>query len=149
MTTGNININTSFEIHNCVSCGIPFFIESVHSKSLQQTGARFFCINGHSQVFTQTLVKDNEALRKKISELENKLLEKPQFENFHNEIIGLEILRLVKKKMTISNFSRRIELSRNVCYDIFKRDSIDSELLFKISKALNVDLFTFFSQRLK
>lgn len=44
--------------------------------------------------------------------------------------------------MSVAEFSRRINRTRSVAYDIFKRESIDTELLTQIGKVLRVDLFT-------
>ena len=42
-----------------------------------------------------------------------------------------------EKSMTIAEFSRRINRDRTTVYDIFKRKSIDTDLLIKISEVLD------------
>ena len=46
---------------------------------------------------------------------------------------------LVKKQMTISEFAGRISRDRTTLYNIFKRKSLDIELLLLISNALDFD----------
>jgi transcriptional regulator with XRE-family HTH domain len=56
--------------------------------------------------------------------------------------IGLEIRKVLKKNgMTVSEFARRINSSRENAYSIFKRKSIDTELLQTISAVLGHDFF--------
>ena len=43
--------------------------------------------------------------------------------------------------MTVEEFAEKINCERTTIYDIFKRKSIDSELLFRISEALNFDFY--------
>lgn len=50
-----------------------------------------------------------------------------------------EVLR--EKKFSVSLFAQKINTNRNNVYDIFKRKSIDTELLYKISKILNYNFF--------
>jgi predicted transcriptional regulator len=47
--------------------------------------------------------------------------------------------------MTKSEFARRISTSPQNIYGIFKRKSIDSELLRDISRVLNFDFFQYYS----
>ena len=60
--------------------------------------------------------------------------------------MGLHIGKLIGERltqigMTKSEFARRINKARQNVNDILKRQSIDTELLFSISKALNYDFF--------
>ncbi len=56
--------------------------------------------------------------------------------------IGSEIHKILKKKgMTVSEFARRINSSRENAYSIFKRKSVDTELLQTISRVLQHDFF--------
>ncbi|MGV3632269.1 MAG: helix-turn-helix domain-containing protein [Bacteroidota bacterium] len=48
------------------------------------------------------------------------------------------------KGMTISEFSRRLNNSRENVYSIFKRKSIDTALLYKISMVLDYNFFELF-----
>ena len=60
--------------------------------------------------------------------------------------IGEEIQeRLRQKRMKVIEFSRRINTNRNNVYDIFNRKSIDTNLLEKISEALEFDFFRLYS----
>lgn len=52
---------------------------------------------------------------------------------------------LEEKGMTKSEFSRRIETSPQNIYGIFRRKSIDTDLLRKISIVLEFDFFTYYS----
>ena len=49
--------------------------------------------------------------------------------------------RVMESPMTIKEFADRISCERTTVYDIFERKSIDSELLLKISEALNFDFY--------
>lgn len=56
--------------------------------------------------------------------------------------IGSEIHKVLKKNgMTVSEFARRINSSRENVYSIFKRKSIDTDLLDIISRVLSHDFF--------
>lgn len=59
--------------------------------------------------------------------------------------IGEAIKNIFESKgMTISEFSRRLNNSRENVYSIFKRKSIDTALLYKISSVLNYNFFELF-----
>lgn len=56
--------------------------------------------------------------------------------------IGIEIKNeLEKQERTISWFSRKLYCDRSNVYDIFKRQSIDTELLLRISIILGRNFF--------
>lgn len=56
--------------------------------------------------------------------------------------IGTKIKFVVNKKgISVSEFSRRINKSRENVYSIFKRKSIDTVLLSKIGEVLEHDFF--------
>lgn len=60
--------------------------------------------------------------------------------------IGSKIQEVYQKTgMKRSAFAYAIDLTPNVVYNIFKRESIDTTLLLKISKALSHDFFQYFS----
>ncbi|MCE3229774.1 MAG: hypothetical protein K0S32_4325 [Bacteroidetes bacterium] len=52
---------------------------------------------------------------------------------------------IYRQGVSISGFARKINRSRNVVYDIFERESIDTALLNKIGKILNCDFFSLYS----
>ncbi|HEV8081005.1 MAG TPA: hypothetical protein VGP43_09845 [Chitinophagaceae bacterium] len=52
---------------------------------------------------------------------------------------------LYKQNISVIDFGSRINRSRNVVYDIFERESIDTALLHKIGKELRVDFFSIYS----
>jgi len=52
--------------------------------------------------------------------------------------------KLREKGISVSEFARRINTNRNNVYDIFRRDSIDTQLLQKISIVLDYDFFQHF-----
>jgi len=60
--------------------------------------------------------------------------------------IGNKIKATVTKKgMSVSEFGRRINKSRENVYSIFKRKSIDTALLSSISKVLEHDFFQYYT----
>ena len=61
-------------------------------------------------------------------------------DNIQNVHIGAIIEKKLKEKlMTVTEFADKINRERSTVYDIFKRKSIDTELLVVISKALDYD----------
>lgn len=54
---------------------------------------------------------------------------------------------LYKQGISVSVFAKKISRSRNVVYDIFERESIDTDLLNKIGKILNCDFFSMYSSQ--
>ena len=52
---------------------------------------------------------------------------------------------VVKKGMTVSEFGRRINKSRENIYSIFKRKSLDTALLSTISRVLDHDFFQYYT----
>ncbi|PBQ32920.1 hypothetical protein CNR22_14430 [Sphingobacteriaceae bacterium] len=60
--------------------------------------------------------------------------------------IGKKIKEVWKKsRLKGTEFAAAINRDRQVIYDIFKRESIDTELLQQISKVLNHDFFSYYS----
>lgn len=63
-----------------------------------------------------------------------------KIENIH---IGSIIKQKVKEQsLTIKEFADKINCERSTVYDIYERKSIDSELLIRISEALNFDFYS-------
>jgi transcriptional regulator with XRE-family HTH domain len=63
--------------------------------------------------------------------------------------IGTEIKAAFEKTgMTITKFSKRLNMSRENVYSIFNRQSIDTGLLVLISEVLEFDFFSLYVQRL-
>ena len=62
-----------------------------------------------------------------------------------------EIIRqeFEKSGLSASQFARMINKERTLVYHLFKRQSIDTDLLYQISMILNVDLFQLFSEKLR
>jgi len=57
--------------------------------------------------------------------------------------IGKIIEKIVReKRFPITEFAQKINTNRNNVYDIFRRDTIDTGLLLKISEVLEHDFFT-------
>jgi len=52
---------------------------------------------------------------------------------------------LYRQGVSVTVFAKKINRSRNVVYDIFERESIDTDLLNKIGKILNCDFFSLYS----
>ena len=64
------------------------------------------------------------------------------YQVMHNLHIGNLIKEeLLKQERTISWFARKLYCDRSNVYDIFKRESIDTELLMRISLILDYDFF--------
>jgi hypothetical protein len=60
--------------------------------------------------------------------------------------IGKKIKEEVyKQRLSITLFAKKISRSRNVVYDIFERESVDTDLLHKIGKVLGCDFFSLYS----
>jgi len=49
--------------------------------------------------------------------------------------------KLKESSMSNEEFADKINRERTTIYDIFERKSVDSELLFRISEALNFDFY--------
>lgn len=61
---------------------------------------------------------------------------------FMNVNIGEEIKRVLESsEMTVTAFAKKINMERTNVYDIFKRSSIDTQLLNKIGQVLNYNFF--------
>ena len=56
--------------------------------------------------------------------------------------------RISALRMPVMEFAQKINKSRTVVYHIFKRKSIDSDLLKKISEILEYDFFVFYTKYL-
>ena len=54
---------------------------------------------------------------------------------------------LYKQDISIIAFAKKINRSRNVVYDIFERESIDTALLNKIGLILRLDFFSVYSEQ--
>jgi hypothetical protein len=54
---------------------------------------------------------------------------------------------LYKQGISVSTFAKKINRSRNVVYDIFERESIDTALLNKITFILRTDFFSIYSDQ--
>lgn len=52
-----------------------------------------------------------------------------------------------KQNISVITFAKKINRTRNVVYDIFERESIDTDLLNKIGKVLNCDFFSMYSSQ--
>lgn len=53
--------------------------------------------------------------------------------------------QLDKKKMSVSQFAQKINTNRNNIYNIFTRQSIDTQLLFTISIVLEHNFFQYYN----
>lgn len=61
------------------------------------------------------------------------------------KIIEAELRR---QERTVTWLSRKIHCDRRNVYNIFSRQYIDTELLYRISVALNTDFFKYYSEAL-
>jgi hypothetical protein len=50
-------MSMNIELITCCECKVPFAIPEWHMKRLQTTGERFYCPNGHGQMFTNSEVQ--------------------------------------------------------------------------------------------
>jgi hypothetical protein len=63
--------------------------------------------------------------------------------------IGQKIKEVVESSgLPVSDFAKKINRSRDVAYKIFGRENFDTALLQKISKVLEHDFFSYYSQEL-
>lgn len=64
--------------------------------------------------------------------------------------IGKKIEEVVRiKNIPIVEFAKRVNTTRNNLYNIFRRESIDTDLLWKIGEILDYDFFLFLSKETK
>ena len=56
---------------------------------------------------------------------------------------------LEKTGWSISQFAQKIRRDRTIVYYIFKRKVFDTDLLYDISMALNIDLFKYYTEALE
>ncbi len=54
---------------------------------------------------------------------------------------------LYKQGISVSVFAKKINRSRNVVYDIFERESVDTELLQKIGEVLKFNFFSYYQTK--
>jgi len=69
---------------------------------------------------------------------------------FYLCLMNLHIGKKVKEELqqqgiSVSVFAKKINRSRNVVYDIFERESIDTDLLQKISEVLKYNFFNLYN----
>jgi len=64
----------------------------------------------------------------------------------NNKIHIGEVIKSISERsgMSVTAFADKIGVSRNNIYDIYKRSSIDTGLLGRISKALNHNFFEYY-----
>ena len=73
-----------------------------------------------------------------------------QNENADKWTIGLYIKKeLERQERTVSWFARKLCCDRSNVYKIFKRTTIDTELLLRISQILQYDFFEIYQERIK
>lgn len=68
--------------------------------------------------------------------------------------MDIEIGNIIKRELektgwSISQFAQKIRRDRSIVYHIFKRKVFDTDLLYDISMALNIDLFKYYSEALE
>lgn len=54
-----------------------------------------------------------------------------------------------KTGWSVSQFAQKIRRDRTIVYHIFKRKIFDTDLLYDISMAFNIDLFQYYSRHLE
>jgi predicted transcriptional regulator len=65
--------------------------------------------------------------------------------NIHIGILIQEVLK--EQKITVANFAKELGRDRSSVYDMFKRQSIDTGTLSRISEILNYNFFFEYSYR--
>lgn len=80
------------------------------------------------------------------------LPELPFLHGFYLWVMAIHIGRKIKEELysqgiSVTDFAKKINRSRNVVYDIFERESIDTNLLNKIARTLNCDFFSLYSSQ--
>lgn len=64
--------------------------------------------------------------------------------------IGKVIEKILRDQgRTVAWFARSLYCDRTNVYKIFQRESVDSEMLYRISKILSHDFFKYYSQELE
>lgn len=64
--------------------------------------------------------------------------------------IGKEIQKVMKSRgIRVSWLAKQIGNNRNNIYNIWKQQDINTNILMRISNALNYDFFTLYSNRIK
>lgn len=64
--------------------------------------------------------------------------------------IGKVIEKILRDQgRTVTWFARSLYCDRTNVYKIFQRESVDSEMLYRISKILSHDFFKYYSQELE
>ena len=62
--------------------------------------------------------------------------------------IGQKIKNVLgESKYTVTDFATKINKSRTVVYNIFERETIDTGLLYRISKVLEHDFFIYYKEQ--
>jgi len=101
-----ITIKQTFSIETCCTCGVPFGIESDHQRHLRNTGASFYCPNGHKQHYTDT---QDEKIRR----LEQRLAAEAGNRRHLNEQFERERRRHAATKGQLTKTRKRV--SGGVC----------------------------------
>lgn len=76
----NVPVETELIIEDCCDCGVLFGLEKRHRKRLLDTGAWFYCPNGHKQHYTEST---EAKLKKQIQYLED---DRNWYQNYSNEL---------------------------------------------------------------
>lgn len=64
--------------------------------------------------------------------------------------IGKVIEKVLRDQgKTVTRFARSLYCDRTNVYKIFQRESVDSEMLYRISKILSHDFFKYYSKELE
>lgn len=64
--------------------------------------------------------------------------------------IGIVIEKVLRDQgKTVTWFARSLYCDRTNVYKIFQRESVDSEMLYRISKILSHDFFKYYSKELE
>lgn len=66
--------------------------------------------------------------------------------NLHVGVIIKEVV--IQRVDNLTAFANQLGMKRNNLYSIFKRKSVDVDLLFQLSEALNYDFFKIYSTKL-
>lgn len=103
--------NLVYQSETCCSCGVPFAMEQSYWQERKNKGGRFFCPNGHGQVYRETAIMRAEAAAKRAQEL----LEQ---ERRRTEQLRLDVAHMDKRRQAEMASKTRIKnrVARGVCF---------------------------------
>jgi hypothetical protein len=71
MRTLKESIVRTFEIHECKTCGTEYALTSILEQGKRDSGATFYCPNGHSWVFAKSTHQELKEAQARVAALED------------------------------------------------------------------------------